>query len=131
MACENIIEANCFLTIFQSLLNFSKCIKANGEIVGGISACTYWNMAVVEALWIKEEFRNNGYATALLTAFESHAKECGSTIIYLETFNPQMRNLCEKLGYVVYGIMDDYPEGYSRYYMCKKLTDGANFCCTK
>jgi len=38
-----------------------------------------------------------------------------------------MRRLCEKLGYVVYGIMDDYPEGYSRYYMCKKLTDDAIF----
>ena len=100
---------------------FNKCIKANGEIVGGIVACIYWNMGVIDALWVKDEFRNKGYATALLTAFEDYAKENDRTIIYLETFNPQMRNLCEKLDYVVYGVMENYPEGHSRYYMCKGL----------
>ena len=120
--CRGLQEYNRGKLLFDNIpkpSDFNKCIKANGDIVGGISAYTFWNMAVVDALWVKEEFRNKGYATALLTALESYAKEYGSTIIYLETFNPQMRNLCEKLGYVVYGVMDDYPEGFSRYYMCK------------
>jgi len=104
---------------FPKPSNFKKCIKIGDEIVAGILAYTFWNMAVVEALWVKEDFRNKGYATALLNALENYAKEYGITKIYFETFNPQMRSLCEKLGYVVYGVMDDYPEGYSRYYMCK------------
>jgi len=121
--CYGLQEYNRSKLLFDNIpksTGFSKCIKVNGEIVGGIVAYTFWNMAVVETLWVKEAFRNNGYATALLNALESHAKEHGSTIIYLETFNPHMRNLCEKLGYAVYGIMDDYPEGHSRYYMCKQ-----------
>jgi len=120
--CRGLIEYNRSKLLFDNIpkpSSFNKCIKANEEVMGGISAYTYWNMAVIEALWVKDEFRNKGYATALLTALENYANEYGSTIIYFETFNLQMRNLCEKLGYVVYGVMDNYPEGYSRYYMCK------------
>ena len=107
-------------------IGFNRCIKAGDEVVGGILAYAFWNMAVVEALWVKEDYRNKGYATALLNAAESIAKENNRTIIYFETFNPQMKNLCEKLGYAVYGTMDDYPEEHRRYYMCKKLTDVTN-----
>ena len=122
--CRGLIEYNRSKLLFDNIpesSSFNKCIKASGKIVGGILAYTFWNMAVVEALWVSDEFRNKGYATALLTALERYAKENGNTIIYLETFNPQMRNLCEKLGYVVYGVMEDYPEGHSRYYVCKKI----------
>jgi len=121
--CDGLIEFNRSKLKFDTIPKssaFNKCIKAGEEIVGGIVAYTFWNMAVIEALWVKEELRNNGYATALLNALENYVQEYGSTIVYFETFNPQMRNLCEKLGYVVYGVMDDYPEGYCRYYMCKK-----------
>jgi len=106
---------------FPKSSKFEKCIKIGEELIGGILAYTFWNMVVLEALWVKEEFRNNGYATELLNALEKYAKGHGSTIIYLETFNPQMRNLCKKSGYVIYGVMEDYPEGYSRYYMCKQI----------
>jgi len=123
--CYGLIAYNRSKLLFDNTpesSDFNKCIKIDGEIIGGIVASTYWNVADIEALWVKEDFRNRGYATALLTALEDYAKESGRTKIYFETFNPQMRNLCEKLGYVVYGVMDNYPEGHSRYYMCKGCT---------
>jgi RimJ/RimL family protein N-acetyltransferase len=124
--CIGLIEFNRSKLLFDNVpksTDFDKCIKADGEIIGGILAYTFWNMAVVDAIWVKETFRKNGYATALLSALENYAKEHTSTTIYFETFNPQMRSLCEKLGYTVYGVMANYPEGHDRYYMCKKICD--------
>ena len=123
--CIGLIEFNRSKLLFDNVpksTRFSKCIKVDGEIIGGILAYTFWNMTLVVALWVKEDFRKNGYATALLSALENHAREHSNTTVYFETFNPQMRSLCEKLGYTVYGVMANYPEGYDRYYMCKKLS---------
>jgi len=131
--CIGLREYNRTRLLFDNIPKsgcFNKCIKISDEIASGISAYTFWNMAVVESVWTKEELRKNGYATALLNALENHAKEHNCTTIYFDTFNPQMRNLCEKLGYAVYGVMANYPEGYDRYYLCKKLTDSATFCRT-
>jgi len=122
--CIGLIEFNRSKLLFDNIPKstcFNKCIKVDGEIIGGMLAYTFWSMAVVDAIWVKEEFRKNGYATALLSALENHAKEHSSTTIYFETFNPQMRSLCEKLGYAVYGVMANYPEGYDRFYICKKI----------
>jgi len=122
--CEGLIEYNKSKLLFDEIpksVGFYKCIKENGEIIGGISAHLFWNMVSIEKLWVKDEFRNKGYASALLTALECYAKEAGRTVIYLQTFNPQMRKLCEKIGYTVYGVMENYPEGYSRYFIWKVL----------
>ena len=98
-----------------------KCIKDGDEIVAGIVMYMYWNAMSIGDLWVKAEYRNKGYATALMNAVEKDARDLGCTLSHLETFSPEMRNLCEKLGYTVYGTMADYPEGHNRYYMSKKL----------
>jgi len=100
---------------------FDKCIKDGDEIVAGIVMDMYWNAMSIRDLWVKEAYRNKGYATALMNAVEKDARDFGCILSHLETFNPQMRKMCEKLGYTVYGTMENYPEGHSRYYMSKKL----------
>jgi len=100
----------------------TKCIKADDEVIGGILAEVYcWNILCIDILWVKDEHRNKGYATALLNAVESEAREMGCKISHLDTFDFQAKELYEKLGYVVFGVLEDCPEGHKRYYMSKKL----------
>ena len=43
------------------------------------------------------------------------------TGIWLDTFSFQARRFYEKLGYVVFGELPDYPAGHSRYFLQKRL----------
>ncbi|MCL2855728.1 MAG: GNAT family N-acetyltransferase [Defluviitaleaceae bacterium] len=101
---------------------FDMCIKEGDEMVAGISSkSSCWKIFYLVDLWVKEEYRNKGYATALIRDVEKQAKDFGCEIAILETFNPAMRKLSEKLGYIVYGELENYPQGHMRYYMTKKL----------
>ena len=99
-----------------------KCIKDGDEVVAGILAETYcWNILYIDILWVKEEYRHMGYGSALLKEVEEQAKEMGCKLVHLDTFDFQAKGLYEKLGYTVFGTLEDCPEGHNRYYLSKKL----------
>ena len=103
-------------------LPIKKCIKEGGEVVAGILAEVYcWNILHVSILWVKEECRGKGYGSALINYAEDIAIKNGSKLAHLDTFDFQARGLYEKLGYTVFGVLEDCPEGHCRYYMSKKL----------
>lgn len=104
-----------------SFLHINRCIKNGNEVIGGILTDVYWNILYIDILWVKEEYRNKGYATALLADVENKAKEMNCKISHLYTYDFQAKGLYEKLGYGVFGILEDCPEGHNRYYMSKKL----------
>ena len=104
-----------------SFMHLNRCIKDGNEVVGGILSEIYWNILCVDILWVKEGYRNRGYATALLTDAENAAKEMNCKISHLDTFDFQAKGFYEKLGYTVFGVLEDCPEGHNRYYMSKKL----------
>ena len=99
-----------------------RCIKEGNEVVAGIIAeLYYWNVLFIDILWVKEECRNRGYASLLLENVENIAKEMGCKLAHLDTFDFQARGMYEKLGYTVFGTLEDCPEGHKRFYMSKKL----------
>ncbi|MCL2236305.1 MAG: GNAT family N-acetyltransferase [Defluviitaleaceae bacterium] len=101
---------------------FNKCIKDGDEVIGGILSYLYcWNILNIDVLWVKDEHRNKGFARALVDAVESEARAMGCHISHLDTFDWQAKELYEKLGYVVFGVLENCPEGHNRYYMSKKL----------
>jgi len=105
-------------------LSIHRCIKDGNEVVGGILSLIYrWNVLFIDKLWIKEDFRNKGYASALLKDVEETAIKMGCKLAHLDTYDFQARGLYEKLGYTVFGTLEDCPEGHNRYYMSKKLTE--------
>jgi ribosomal protein S18 acetylase RimI-like enzyme len=105
-------------------IRFGKCINVGDEIVAGIaSLSSCWKLFYILGVWVDEACRNKGYATALIKAAEKEARDFGCEVAILETFNPAMRKLCEKLGYIVYGELENYPQGHTRYYMTKKLEE--------
>jgi hypothetical protein len=61
--------------------------------------------------------------TKLVRAMEAEAVGRGCHSAFLDTFSYQARPFYEKLGYEVFGALDDYPRGLQRFYMRKRLSE--------
>ena len=55
---------------------------------------------------------------------EELAVEQGCNTIYLDTFDFQAPGFYEKLGFKVFGTLQDYPTGHQRFYLVKQIRDG-------
>ncbi len=101
----------------------NKVIKdSNGDVLAGInSEICCWGCMYIDVLWIKEEFRKEGYGSILLNEVERIAKEKDCKLIHLDTFDFQAKDFYIKHGYEVFGILDDCPPGHKMYYMKKNI----------
>jgi GNAT superfamily N-acetyltransferase len=95
--------------------------SSDGEILGGALGNTWGLWLFVSDLWVDTAVRGKGYATKLMTAIERHALERRCSYSYLDTFSFQARPLYEKLGYKVFGTLEDHPKGHTHYFMKKTL----------
>jgi len=94
----------------------------DGEIVGGALGNTWGLWLYVSDLWVDPSLRGKGYATKLMGAIEHLAIERGCANSYLDTFSFQARPLYEKLGYKLFGTLENHPKGHSHYFLKKTLS---------
>ncbi|MGA9333571.1 MAG: GNAT family N-acetyltransferase [Rudaea sp.] len=95
--------------------------NANGEVVGGIRAKAFWGYLCIELLWLAELARGNGTGKHLLQRAETFAAEHGYQYARVETTSFQARPFYEKLGYRVFGTLEDFPPGHTTFYLRKSL----------
>ena len=91
------------------------------EIVGGLIGATYWNWLYVDLMWLREDFRGQGYGHQLLTLAEAEARQRGAKHAYLDTFSFQAPEFYKQHGYEVFGELQDFPPGHQRYFLTKEL----------
>lgn len=91
------------------------------SIVGGIIGETHWNWLFINLMWIKDGLRHRGFGKQLLMAVEEEGRRRGATNAYLDTFSFQAPDFYKKHGYEVFGVLEDFPPGYRRYYLTKQL----------
>jgi GNAT superfamily N-acetyltransferase len=94
---------------------------ANGSIVGGLWGRTTYDWLFVELLVVPETMRGQGIGTELMRRAESEAIARGCHSVWLDTFQFQARGFYERLGYSCFAELADYPPGFSRYFMKKRL----------
>ena len=95
---------------------------AEGQVVGGLSGAMYRGWLFVKNLAVQEAFRGQRYGSRLLQAAEAEALGRGCRHAWLDTFSFQARPFYEKHGYTVFGTLEDYPPGHSRYFLRKVLS---------
>lgn len=95
----------------------------NGEVLGGIRACAYWNYCLLELVWLSDKIRRKGIGTQLMKAAEEYAKSKGFEYVRTETVDFQAQAFYLKLGYTVYGELPDFPKGHTTYCLIKKISD--------
>jgi GNAT superfamily N-acetyltransferase len=94
----------------------------NEDLVGGITALIYcWKILYIQVLWVQDKYRHDGYGSMLLTKVESEAKNMGSTLVHLDTFDFQAKDFYLKHGYELFGELNDCPPGHKRFYLKKVL----------
>lgn len=94
---------------------------ADGRFVAGLLGQTIHGWLRVGWLWVSEELRHQRIGTELMRRAEAEAFDRGCHHAHLETVDFQARSFYERLGYKVFGVLDDYPRPYKRFYMQKQL----------
>lgn len=97
-----------------------------GQVQGGLLGMIYWNWLVINILWLHEDLRGQGLGRQLMQMAERVAIEHGCYAVHLDTFDFQAPDFYLKLGYTVWGRLDDLPAGHSRFYLKKILAGPAN-----
>ena len=91
------------------------------RLVGGLLGGTSYGWLFVELLFVPDHLRGQRLGADLLARAEEEARARGCIGSRLDTFEFQARGFYEKLGYQLFGQLEDCPPGFSRYFMQKKL----------
>ena len=94
---------------------------ADGCLVAGLLGQTIHGWLRVGWLWVTKELRHQRIGTELMRGAETEAVGRGCHHAHLETVDFQARGFYERLGYTVFGVLDDHPRPYERFYMQKQL----------
>ena len=90
------------------------------QIVAGLFAFTLWNWLEIRHLWVAEALRHQGLGRHLMLAAEREARLRGCDHAHVDTFTFQAVPFYERLGYSVFGRMEDYPAGHARVFLVKR-----------
>ena len=93
----------------------------SGAVTGGLSGNTSRGWQFTHLLVVPEQLRGQGLGTELLRMAENEAIARGCIGAWLDTFEFQARGFYEKMGYSCFGEIQDYPPGFSRFFMKKPL----------
>ena len=93
-----------------------------GSVIGGVEGCySNYGWLWIGLLWVSEELRGKGYGVKLMASIEEEAKRNGCTNAYLNSFSFQGVEFYKKIGYRVFGEMEDFPPGHSVCSLTKRL----------
>jgi GNAT superfamily N-acetyltransferase len=93
----------------------------NREVLGGLLGNIWGAWLHVRTLAVVTPVRGRGFGRELMKRAELYAVERGCTNAFLDTFSFQARPFYEKLGYRVFGILENHPAGHRHYFMTKQL----------
>jgi GNAT superfamily N-acetyltransferase len=97
-----------------------------GANVGGLAGWSTFDWFFVVGLLVPEALRGQGLGRELIGRAETYAREQGLIGVWLDTFDFQARGFYEKLGYTVFGTLDDHPIGGRRFFLKKRLDHPSN-----
>jgi len=104
---------------FQRIAVFAR--DQESAIVAGAFGTINWNWLHVALVWVSEPCRHAGLGRRLMSEIERVAAQGGCTHAHLDTFSYQARPFYERLGYRVFGVLENYPPGQQRFFMRKEF----------
>ena len=90
-------------------------------VVGGLTGRTSAAWLYVELFWLPEALRSTGLGTQLMAAAEAEAMRRGCIGAHLDTYDYQAPGFYRKLGYEVFGSIEEHPPGHTRFWMRKRF----------
>src|SRR5215472_15556426 len=77
-----------------------------GTIAGGLTGFTWGGTLKIQYLWLREDWRGQGYGARLLARVEEEARSRGCQQAILDTHEFQAPDFYEKQGYTCCGVAD-------------------------
>jgi GNAT superfamily N-acetyltransferase len=90
-------------------------------IVGGLWGHTGYDWLFTELLVVPASLRGRGIGKQIMQLAEREATARGCHYAWLDTSEFQARGFYERIGYVCFGALPNYPAGFSRFFMKKTL----------
>ncbi len=107
-------------TVPHTARRFSVRITGKDEaLLGAVVGVISWEWLFIEALWVSDDLRGHGAGRRLMEEAQAFARNDGCHSAWLDTF--QARPFYEAIGYEVFGQLEDFPAGQTRYFMRRKL----------
>ncbi len=91
------------------------------ETVGGMVGWTSFSYLHINLFYLPDTLRGVGLGRQMMVQAEEEAMRRGCLGVWLDTFSFQARGFYERLGYTVFGTIEDHPPGHSRYFLKKTL----------
>jgi GNAT superfamily N-acetyltransferase len=92
-----------------------------GNHVGGLWGKFSYDWLFIELLAVPEEYRGINYGKALMDKAEVIARTNGCIGVWLDTYEFQARGFYERLGFEIFGELNDHPVGQKRFFLRKLL----------
>lgn len=96
---------------------------SDGSLVAGLSASTSYDWLHISLLWVQDDHRRRGLATALLTHALARAAAMGCSACWLETSNPSARAFYEADGFTEFACLSNEgrrrPDSHRRWFLSK------------
>ena|SRR5690242_2249523 len=92
-----------------------------GEVLGGLLGEIWAGWLHIRTLALAAPARGQGFGRELMQRAERYARERGCTNAFLDTFSFQARPFYEKLGYRVFGVLENHPAGHQHFFLAKRL----------
>ncbi len=105
----------------QSVEDLSCVMEEAGRCLGGINAFRIDGLLMVDRLWVAADQRGKAIGTKLLSAVEEKARSGGAKQAELNTFGFQAPAFYEKMGYRLFGSLENAVGKYGHYFYVKDL----------
>lgn len=98
-------------------------IRANdGQVMGGLLGGSWWGWLYISILWVHDDLRGQDFGTDLMRTAEQEALKRGCHSAFVDTHSFQALPFYLKLGYEIFGELEDFPPGQTRYFLKKRLS---------
>ncbi len=91
------------------------------RVVGGVVGHIFGGWMYLSLMWVEESLRNKGRGTKLLKMIENEAVKAGCKYAHVDTYSFEARPFYEKNGYTLFATLENYPKGYKKYFLKKRL----------
>lgn len=119
---EGLIAFNEHVTGEPRDKEFSVFLKNDsGKVFGGVQAFFDAESVYIDALWVDEKVRKQGYGKKLLDAAEQEAIKNGCIFSLVDTWDFQAEGFYLKNGYERIGELKNYWLGHSKIFLRKNL----------
>ena len=93
----------------------------NGTVAGGLWGYTLFSWLHVQMLFVPPALRGRGVGAALMSAAEAEARSRGCRGAHVDAFSFQAAPFYQKIGFTVFGKLEDCPPGHDRLFFCKRF----------